>query len=63
MKCPMTFNSLYADVDEECRADCAWLVRYGDLSCCAVAKMACEKMDSHYWMPKNFGSEKGGDAS
>lgn len=26
MKCPMTFNSLYADVDEKCRADCAWLL-------------------------------------
>lgn len=27
MKCPMTFNDPCCDRDEECRPDCAWLLR------------------------------------
>lgn len=53
MKCPMTFGDPCADRNEECSADCAWLVKNGRLECRAVALMACESMAGRSWMPKN----------
>lgn len=55
MKCPMTFGGdLRSIPGNECREDCAWIVRVADLECCAVALMACETMkDNPAWMPKN----------
>ncbi len=53
MKRPMMFGDPHEDRYERCDPDCAWIVKNGRLSCCAVALIACENMAGRAWMPAN----------